>query len=129
EKPAPRTLDDLSALAAEAAGMGFRAVKTTALRPVEGGFSNYRPTTGESGGYPALTLDPAVAQGVAAVIGALKAGAGATTGVALDINLFFKPAGFRELARLLAPLGLYWLEVDSPEAAELARLRRDTGVP
>lgn len=129
QKPAPRTLDDLSAMAAEAAALGIPALKTTALRPVEGGFSNYRPTTGESGGYPALNLDPAVARGVVAVIGALKAGAGPLTGVALDINFFFKPAGFRELARQLEPLGLFWLEVDSIDAGELARLRRDVAIP
>jgi L-alanine-DL-glutamate epimerase-like enolase superfamily enzyme len=60
---------------------------------------------------------------------ALKAGAGPHMGVAIDINFFFKPAGFRELARRLEPLGLYWLEVDSVEAEELARLRRDTRIP
>lgn len=127
--PAPRTLDDLSALAEAAAAQGFAAIKTTALRPVEGGFTNHRPTTGESGGYPALNLDAAVARGVAQVIGALKAGAGPDMGVALDINYFFKPAGFRALARLLEPLGLYWLEVDSVDPQELARLRRDVALP
>lgn len=129
QKPAPATPDDLSALAAEAAALGMAAIKTTALRPVAGGYSNYRPTTGESGGYPGLNLDPAVARGVAEVIAALKAGAGPDMGVALDINFFFRPAGFRELARRLEPLGLYWLEVDSSDPGELARLRRDVGIP
>jgi L-alanine-DL-glutamate epimerase-like enolase superfamily enzyme len=129
ELPAPKTLDDLSRLAADAATSGLPAIKTTALRPVEGGFSNYRPTTGESSGYPALRLDAEVAEGIANVLAALKAGAGPHMGVALDINFFFKPAGFRELARRLEPLGLFWLEVDSAEAEELGRLRRDTRIP
>lgn len=125
----PATLDDLSRLAEEAAARGFKAIKTTTLMPVEGGFSNYRPTTGESGGFPALNLEPHIIEGCVRVMTALKEGAGTRMGVALDANYFFKPEGYRQLAYALEPLGLYWLEVDNFDPEALAFIRRSTRIP
>jgi len=129
EVPAPRTLDDLSRLAEDAAARGFTAIKTTTLVPTDDGFTNYRPTTGESGGYPALNLGPGLLRGWVSVMSALKRGAGPRLGIALDANLFLKPEGFRQLAYAMEPLDLYWLEIDTHDAEALALIRRSTRTP
>ena len=129
ETGAPKTLDDLSRLAETAAKRGFKAIKTTALMPVEGGFRNYRPTTGESSGFPALNVEPRHIDGIVRVLQALKDGAGPDLGVALDCNLFFKPEGFRQIAYALEPIGLYWLEIDTHDPEALAFIRRSTRIP
>lgn len=126
---APKTLDDLSRLAEVAASRGFTAVKTTAILPISGGFTNYRPTTGESSGFPALNLEPRHVRGIVQVIQALKDGAGPDMGVAIDCNLFFKPEGFRQLAYALEPIGLYWLEIDNHDPEALAFIRQSTRIP
>lgn len=125
----PTTLEDLSRLAEEAATRGVKAIKTTTLVPVENGFSNYRPTTGESGGFPGLNLDPRFLEGCVAVMTALKQGAGTGLGVALDANLFFKPDGFRRLAYALEHLDLYWLEIDTYDPQALAFIRQSIRTP
>jgi L-alanine-DL-glutamate epimerase-like enolase superfamily enzyme len=125
----PRTLDDLTRLAEDAAAQGFKAVKTTTLMPAEGGFRNYRPTTGESSGFPGLNLEPGFAEGFLRVLTALKEGAGPHLGVALDANLYFKPEGCRQLARALEPVGLYWLEIDCHDPDQLAAIRQASRTP
>jgi len=126
----PATFDDMSRLAEDAAKKGFKAVKTTTLMPAkDGGFTNYRPTSGESAGFPALNLEPRYADGIAKVVRALKDGAGPDMGVALDSNLYFKPEGFRQLAYALEPIGLYWLEIDNHDAEALAFIRQSTRIP
>lgn len=129
EREPPKTFDDLSRLAEDAATRGFKAIKTTTLMPIEGGFSNYRPTTGESSGFPALNLEPRHVTGISRVLQALKDGAGADMGVALDCNFYFKPSGFRQLARALEPIGLYWLEIDNHDPEALASVRQSTDIP
>ncbi len=129
EAQPPKTFDDLSRLAETAAKRGFKAIKTTTLMPVEGGFSNYRPTTGESSGFPALNVEPRHIDGIVRVVQALKDGAGPDLGVALDCNLFFKPEGFRQIAYALEPIGLYWLEIDNHDPETLALIRRSTRIP
>lgn len=129
ETRAPETFDDLSKLAERAASRGFKAIKTTTLMPVDGGFSNYRPTTGESSGFPALNLEPKYVRGLVRVLEALKAGAGPDMGVALDCNLYFKPEGFRQLAYALEPLDLYWLEIDNHDPEALAFIRQSVRMP
>jgi L-alanine-DL-glutamate epimerase-like enolase superfamily enzyme len=126
---APRTLDDFSRHAQDYAKKGFRAFKTTTMMPAEGGgFTNYRPTTGESSGFPALNFEPRLAAGFIQVLQAIRDGA-PEAGLALDVNFFFKPEGFRQLAHALEPLGLTWLEIDNHDPEALAFVRRSTRLP
>lgn len=125
----PRSYDDLARIGEEVRMRGFKALKTTILLPVEGGFRNYRPTTGESAGFPELNLPSGVIEGTRRELEALRAGAGPGVRVMLDVNFFFKPEGFLQLARALEPLDLGWLEMDSYDPAQLAVIRRSARVP
>jgi L-alanine-DL-glutamate epimerase-like enolase superfamily enzyme len=128
--PAPKTLDDYSRVSEEYAKKGFKAFKTTTLMPKDGGgFTNYRPTSGESSGFPALNLNPKFVEGVYQVLKAMKDGAGPNVGLALDANLYFKPEGFRQLAFALEPLNLFWLEIDNHDPEALAFVRSQTRIP
>lgn len=127
--PAPRTYADIAALGAEVAARGIGALKTTVLEPVDGAFRNYRPTTTAGTGFPELNLAPHIAAAAKRLLAALGEGAGPGVGLMLDVNFFFKPEGFRRLARALEPLGLAWLEMDSYDPAALATVRRSTSTP
>jgi galactonate dehydratase len=125
----PRNYDDLARIGAEVRERGFKALKTTILLPVDGGFRNYRPTTGESTGFPELNLSPELVDGTKRELAALREGSGPSVGLMLDVNFFFKPEGFLRLARALEPFDLLWLEMDSYDPEALADVRRGARVP
>jgi L-alanine-DL-glutamate epimerase-like enolase superfamily enzyme len=128
-QPAPKTYDDLARIGEDVRRQGFRALKTTILLPDGDGFRNYRPTTGETAGFPELNLTHEVVEGTRRELEALQRGAGPGVRVMLDVNFFFKPEGFLRLARALEPLELGWLEMDSYDPGALASVRRGTRVP
>lgn len=125
----PKTYDDMARIGEEARMRGIRAVKATTLLPEGDGFRNYRPTTGESTGFPELNIEPHVISGAVRLLQAIAEGAGPDVGLAIDANFFFKPEGFRRYARGLEPLNMMWLEIDNYDPAALAFIRSSTSVP
>lgn len=125
----PRSYDDIARLGEEVRRRGFRALKTNTLLFDGAAFRGHRPTAGEGMGYPELNLGREFVAATLAQLAALREGAGPDMAISLDVNYYFKPAGILQLARLLEPLALEWLEVDNFDARALADIRAATSVP
>lgn len=121
--PPLRDLADIEALGAEVAARGFRALKTNLMVAGDDGITLRLPAWGGDG-FPALEPDPDLSRGVVEVLAAFRAGAGPRVGLMLDVNFNVKGEGIDRLARLLAPLELSWLEVDTEEPSTLGNPRR-----
>lgn len=123
--PAVRGLDDIVALGREVRARGYGALKTNLL--------DLRPAGSKSivrNPDPAGTLPESWITGLAVdLMSAFRQGAGADVGLMLDLNFNFRPEGMRRLARALAPLDLEWLEIDCPDAAQLAAIRAACPIP
>lgn len=122
-----RTFKDVEALGAEVAAGGYRALKTNLLR---------LPGPADAAGVVqpgedrfARNVTPEIVALAVDLMSAFRRGAGTEVGLMLDINFNFKVEGLRHLARALEPVNLTWLEIDCPDAEQLARVRLDTSVP
>ncbi|HTM78530.1 MAG TPA: enolase C-terminal domain-like protein, partial [Devosia sp.] len=113
----------------EASRRGFAMLKTNTLMLEQGEFRGHRPTAGEGAGYPELNLSRDFIAATTAQLTALRDGAGPGMGICLDVNYYFKPAGILQLARILEPFELEWLEVDNFDAGTLASVRAATRTP
>ncbi|HTN61678.1 MAG TPA: mandelate racemase/muconate lactonizing enzyme family protein, partial [Devosia sp.] len=125
----PRSYDDIARIGEEAGQRGFKMLKTNTLMVEQGEFRGHRPTAGEGAGYPELNLSPDFIAATIAQLTALREGAGPGVGICLDVNFYFKPAAILQLARLLEPFELDWLEVDNFDAGNLAAVRAATRTP
>ena len=124
-QPAVRGLDDLKRLAAEAAGRGFKALKTNLLIFTPGGPASI----GRGNGVFELNIDHEIEHRVVDQLTALREGGGPDMGLMMDLNFNYKTEGFRRLARAAEPLSLTWLEMDSQNAEALGLIRRTTRTP
>jgi L-alanine-DL-glutamate epimerase-like enolase superfamily enzyme len=123
-----RTLDDLRDVGAEVAAAGFGALKTNLMaigraRPA-GGAMTIRGTDAFGMNIETNLLHLAVD-----LLGAFRDGAGDAVRLALDVNFNYKPEGLRQLAHILEPLDLMWLEADTSTASGLAAARASTKTP
>lgn len=120
-----RGLDDLRALAREAARRGFTALKTNLLV-----FEPGRPTVvGRGSGPFELNVEHAIVERAVDQIAALREGAGPGVGLMLDLNFNYKPEGFRRIARALERFDMTWLEMDSHDPQALGEIRRSVRTP
>ncbi|WP_077033272.1 mandelate racemase/muconate lactonizing enzyme family protein [Pelomonas sp. KK5] len=129
--PPLRSLDDLAALAGQAASRGFRALKTNVMLFNDGDAPPrlYMPGFGRGAGGPGLNLDDALLEAIERQMVALRAAVGPGFGLALDLNCNFRPAGVRRIAQALEPERLMWLETDLPDPAALAMVRQSSCTP
>jgi galactonate dehydratase len=127
--PAVRTLEDLSDLGREAAQRGFRALKTNILLFGPEGAFNYQAGFGSGAGHPALNVDPPLLRAIEASIGAFRKGAGPDMDLLLDLNCNVKPEGARQIAKMLEPYRLMWIEYDLHDPKSLASIRYSTTIP
>jgi galactonate dehydratase len=124
-----RRAEDLIPLGAEAASLGLPAVKCNILM-FDGPVSRvFLPGFLQSPGYPELNFNRAVAESLLEQVNALKAGAGPGVEIFLDANFNFRTEGFLQLGRMLEPANISWLELDTPDAAGLALIRRSLSMP
>ena len=59
----------------------------------------------------------------------MREGAGPDIDILLDLNFNFKTEGYLQLVQALAPLGLFWIEIDSYDPKALALVRRRSTTP
>ncbi|TDV06139.1 mandelate racemase/muconate lactonizing enzyme family protein [Paraburkholderia caballeronis] len=119
-----RTLDDIVRLGAEVRQRGFGALKASILLDDQGQLRSFGPGFGWSPGFPELNVDRQVLQSVDQLLAAFREGAGNDVMLMLDANCHFRPEGAWQIARAVAPHDLTWLEIDLPEPAALAAVRR-----
>ena len=121
--------DELSRHAAEIVAQGFRAMKTNTLPLRDGKLVPFNPGFGRTAGWPELNWDARTMEAIRRTLGALRDGAGPETGLMLDVNFHFKTEGFLRVADTVAPFALSWLEMDTHDAAALARVRARAPCP
>jgi len=125
-----RSLDDFVRMGREAAQAGFRVLKTNPVffgpegaQMINGGF-RIAP------GFLDRSITDARIDAVVDQMAALRQGAGAQTGLMLDVSFSQRTEGYLRLARRLEASNLYWLELDirDPEALALIRARTRTPI-
>jgi L-alanine-DL-glutamate epimerase-like enolase superfamily enzyme len=123
------SLDDLAAMGREAREKGFTALKTNIFlfdgpraRLWAPGF-NWQP------GYPELNVERRVIDALQAELAAFRAGAGPDMEILLDLNFNCKTEGYLRIVRALAPLGLFWVEIDTYDPQALGAIRRASTTP
>ena len=127
--PPVKSLDDVEALGREVKEKGFTALKTNIFlfdrEPI-----GYMPGFNRPPGYPELNAERDVIDGLKAEMEAFREGAGPEIDLLLDLNFNMKTEGYLQTVDALAPLGLFWIEIDSynPQALALIRQRSTTPI-
>ncbi len=127
--PPVESLDDVKALGRDVKGKGFTALKTNIFlfdrRP-----AGYMPGFNRPLGYSELNAERDVIDGLKAEMEAFREGTGPNIDILLDLNFNFKTEGYLRIVEALAPLGLFWIEIDSyhPQALALIRRRSTTSI-
>ncbi len=124
-----RSLADIEALGAEVRERGFTALKTNIFPFDRGPAFMYQPGFAACAGWPELNVDRTLLRLIDDQMAAFRAGAGDGMDLLLDLNFNFKTEGYLEVARVLEPYGLMWLEIDSYDPAALALIRARAPMP
>jgi len=126
--PPVRTLDDIVAMGREVVARGYTALKTNVLllgdQP-----RGHVPGFARGAGFPELNADRHLLEAIAAQLAAFRQGAGPGMDILVDLNFNYKTEGFLKMARAMEPYDLFWVEMDSRDAAALAYVRRRTRIP
>lgn len=101
---------------------GFTAFKTNMFRNVDGGVGGWVPGFGRPH-LPGLVTDRALLSDLVDHLSALREGAGDGVDILIDLNFNFRTAGYLEVLRAVAGLGLYWIEIDTDSPQALAHIR------
>jgi len=123
-----RSLEDMKAQGREVAQNGFTGLKTNIFL-FDRDPMIYAPGFNRPGGYPELNAEREVISALTAQLEALRDGAGPDMDILLDLNFNFKTEGYLKLVDALAPLGLFWIEIDSYDPEGLAMIRRASRTP
>ena len=122
------TLEDVEALGEEVRDSQFSALKTNIFD-----FSGEEPTYWAPGFgqpfHPSLTIEDAQIRELRRYLEALRDGTGPDVDILLDLNYNAKPEGYIRILRELADFDLFWVEIDSPNAAALADVRHESPHP
>ena len=122
------SLDDVRELGEEVRDSQFTALKTNIFD-----FSGEEPTYWAPGFgqpfHPSLTIEDDQIQALRHYLEALRAGAGPDVDILLDLNYNAKPEGYIRILEALADFDLFWVEIDSPNAAALADVRDESPHP
>jgi L-alanine-DL-glutamate epimerase-like enolase superfamily enzyme len=127
--PPLRGYDDLARHGEEIRKRGFRAMKTNILPSVDGKLVPFSPGFGRTAGWPELNWDATTLRAAENTLAALRSGGGDDMGLMLDVNFHFKTEGFSRIADAVAPYKLSWLEIDTHDAAALARIHARAHCP
>lgn len=123
-----RTMRDIADAAHEAVELGYKALKTNIMFPGDPARVLY---DGFSGG-PGTTdqyATPELLRHVEAMFTTIRDAVGPDFGLILDLLFNFKPESCIQIAKVLEPYDLYWLELDVLEPDALAQIRRAVDIP
>jgi galactonate dehydratase len=123
--PPLRSYDDVTALGKEVVGKGFTALKTNIVVPgdparvYQGGFD------ASAGGTDGVATTEILGH-IERIVGTFREAVGPDVGVALDLNYNFRTESVQQIAKLLEPYKLQWLEYDNWDPQALAIITRST---
>src|SRR5215470_14300482 len=124
-KPAITDLDGVKAIGQEVRERGFSALKTNIFLYQPGGRHprGWRPGFGDPFA-PELNVDRHVLSNLRLHLEAMREGAGPNVDLLLDLNFNAKTEGYLKILREIAPLDMFWVEIDSFSPEALGYVRR-----
>jgi len=126
--PPLRSLDDVFRLGEEVVRRGYTALKTNIVYPGDPArvfFEGF-------GGGPGTTdgnVTGEMLRHLESLIGTFRRAVGRHVGVALDLNMNFKPEAVRRICQALEPLEPMWIELDLYDPAALREVKDATTIP
>ena len=128
--PAITDLDGVKAIGREAREKGFTALKTNIFEYGPDGriVRGWRPGFGVPFA-PEINVEKAVLRNIVTHLEALRDGAGPDMDLLLDLNFNAKTEGYLRILRAIAPLDMFWVEIDSYSPEALGTIRRQSPHP
>ena len=121
-----RNRDDIVRHAREVADAGFKGLKTNPMRFDGPKPYVHMPGFNGSPGHPELNISKDIVDAVVDQMAAFQEGAGPKMNLHLDLNFNYKTEGYIRLAQAMEQFDLFWLEMDTYDAAALATIRRSS---
>ena len=122
-------LDGTKALGAEVRAKGFTALKTNVATYEGGRARTWAPGFNFPAHRPDLNVDRSVLRHLRSHLEALRDGAGPDVDILLDLNFNCRTEGYLAIIRAIADLDMFWIEIDTPDAAALSYIRRASPHP
>jgi len=119
-KPALKTYDDIARLGEEVAASGYTALKTNILTPGEPPRMLWSMEQ---------NIDPGILKTIDRLMSTFRKAVGDDIDLCLDLNFNFKTDGFIQVARVVEPYNLMWLEMDIYDPEALLQVKESTRVP
>ncbi len=120
DKPMLRSLNDITELGKEVVERGYTALKTNIVVPGDPP-SRIQPRD--------QNIDHATLKAVDQLLNAFRKGVGDDVDIMLDLNFYFKTEGLIQIARVVEPYNLMWLEMDIYDPDALLQVKESTKVP
>jgi galactonate dehydratase len=127
--PPVKSLADVTALGRDVKARGFTSLKTNIFMFDRGAPYMHMPGFARIDGWPDLNPDNRVLGAIEAQLAAFREGVGRDVDIQLDLNFNFKTEGYLQVARVVEPFRLLWLEIDSFDPDALATIRRGSRTP
>lgn len=115
-----RSMQDITDLGKEAADLGYTAIKTNIVIPGE---------PARVIRIPDQNADHGTLKAIDGLISTFRAAVGDEVDICLDLNFNFKTQGFIEVAKVVEPYNLMWLEMDMYDPEALLQVKQSTRVP
>lgn len=119
-KPPIKTLDDIARLGEEVVERGYTAFKTNIVIP--GQRTRMFRVFNQN-------VDHNILSAIDKLIGTFRRAVGTEVDICLDLNFNFKPEGFIQVARVVEPYNLMWLELDIYDPEALLQVKQSSKVP
>lgn len=127
-KPPIRTLDDVAALGREVVERGYTALKTNIIFPGEPPEVVMQGFKGGPGSAD-RNVSRRILSGLESLIGTFRDAVGPQVDIMLDLNFNFRMEGNVQIARVLEPFDLTWLEIDAFDPAALRHVKDKIRTP
>jgi len=120
DKPPLKTYDDIARLGEEVVANGYTALKTNILIPGE------KPRMLRAFDQ---NIDREMLKVIDKLMNTFRKAVGDNIDLCLDLNFNFKTEGFIQVARVVEPYNLMWLEMDIYDPEALLQVKESTNVP
>jgi len=118
--PPLRTMDDIAKLGEEVVARGYTALKTNIIIPGE------RPRMLRTFDQ---NIDYNILKAIDKLVSTFRKAVGDGVDICLDLNFNFKTEGFIQVAKVVEPYNLMWLELDIYDPDALLQIKQSTRVP